>query len=134
MNQVRSNESIMCVHLMFQIQQRPRSAPPQSSVWPDQPWSSIPPSFLGVSPFNMSMFEYMNVGSQQSQNSQLNTPPTFQQRSTASAAAGSTAQLPVAESAHDDGTGEASSTIDQAAILVMEPRPQKNTNPVEQVE
>ena len=58
---------LMCVHVLFQIQQRPRSAPPQSSLWPDQPWSS--PSFLGGSPYNMSMSEYLNVGSQQSQNS-----------------------------------------------------------------
>ena len=51
------------------------------------------------------MSEYMNVGSHQSQSSQLNTPPTFTQWSTAPAAAGSAAQLPMAESAHDDGTG-----------------------------
>ena len=47
----------MCVHVLFQIQQRPKSAPPQSSVWPDQPWSSTPPSFLGGSPYNISMSE-----------------------------------------------------------------------------
>ena len=70
------------------------------------------------------------MGSQQSQNFQLNTPPTFPQRSTAPAAAGSASQMVVAGSANDDGTGEASSTIDQAAILDVEPHPQKNTNPV----
>ena len=82
----------------------------------------------------MSMSEYLNVGSQQSQNSQLNAPPTFPQRSTATAAAGSASQMVLAGSANDDGTGEASSTADQAAILDVEPRPQKNTNPVEEVE
>ena len=134
MNQGRTTESIMCVHLLFQIQQRPRSAPPQSSLWPDQPWSSTPPSFLGGSPFNNSMSEYQNVGSQQSQNSQLNTPPTFPQRSAAHAAAGSDSQMAVDGSANDDGTGEASSTVDQAASLDVAPRPQKNTNSVEEVE
>ena len=80
------------------------------------------------------MTKYMNVGSQQSQNSQLNTPPTFPQRSTAPAAAGSASQMVVAGSANDDSTGEASSTVDHAAILDVEPRPQKNTNPAEVVE
>ena len=137
MNPGRTNEPmslLMCIHLLFQIQQRPRSAPPQSSLWQDQPWSSTPPSFLGGSPFNMSMSEYLNVGSQQSQNSQLNTPPTFPQQSTAPAATGSASQMAVAGSANDDSTGEASSTVDHAAILDMEPCPQKNTNPVEVVE
>ena len=82
----------------------------------------------------MSMSEYMNVGSQQSQNSQLNTPPTFQQRPTAPAAAGSVAQMAVAGSAPDDVTDEASSTVNQSAILDVDPRPQKNINPVEEVE
>ena len=66
---------LMCAHVLLQIQQRLRSVPPQSSLWPDQPWSSTPPSFPGGSPFNMSMLEYLNVCSQQSQNSQLNTSP-----------------------------------------------------------
>ena len=91
---------LMCMHLLFQIQQRPRSAPPQSSLWQDLPWSSTPPSFLGGSPFNMSMSEYPNVGSQQSQNSQLNTPPTFPPLPTAPAAAGSASQMAVAGSAN----------------------------------
>ena len=80
------------------------------------------------------MSEYLNVGSQQSQNSQLNTPPTFPQQSTAPAATGSASQMAVDGSANDDGTGEASSTVDQAASLDVAPRPQKNTNPVEEVE
>ena len=117
---------LMCVHVLFQIQQRLRSAPPQSSLWPDQPWSS--PSFLGGSPYNMSMSEYLNVGSQQSQNSQLNTPP-FPQRSTAPAAAGSASQL-----AAGSPKVAASSTIDQATNMDVDPRPQKNTNPAEWVD
>ena len=28
---------LMCIHVLFQIQQRPRCAPPQSSLWQDQP-------------------------------------------------------------------------------------------------
>ena len=80
------------------------------------------------------MSEYLNVGSQQSQNSQLNTPLTFPQLSTAPAAASSASQMVVDGSANDDGTGEASSTVDQAAILDVAPRPQKNTNLVEEVE
>ena len=119
------------MHLLFQIQQKPRSAPPQSSLWQDQPWSSTPPSFLGGSQFSMSMSEYPNVGSQQSQNSQLNTPPTFPPRLNAPAAAGSASQMPVAGSANDDSTGDASSTVDNAAILDVEPRPQQNTSPGE---
>ena len=55
----------------------------------------------------MPMTEYLNVGSQ-SQNVQLNTPP-FPQRSTATAAAGSAAQLPAA-SPKDDNPGAAAST------------------------
>ena len=82
----------------------------------------------------MSLSEYLKVGSQQSQNSQLNTPPTFPQRSTAPAAAGSASQMAVAGSANDDSTGEASSTVDQAALMDAQPRPQKNTNPAEGVD
>ena len=122
---------LMCVHVLFQIQQRPKSAPPQSSVWPDQPWSSTPPSFLGGSPYNISMSEYLNVGSQQSQNSQLNTPPC-PLRSSAPAAAGSASQLPTASS-KDDSTGAASSTVDQATLMDVDPRPKKNTSPAEGV-
>ena len=78
------------------------------------------------------MSEYLNVGSQQSQNSQLNTPP-FPQRSTAPAAAGSASQL-AAGSAKADSTAAASSTVDQATLMDVEPRPQKNTNSAEGVD
>ena len=80
----------------------------------------------------MSMSEYLNVGSQQSQNSQLNTPP-FPQRSTAPAAAGSASQL-AAGSPKVDSTASASSTVDQATNMDVDPRPQKNTNPAEWVD
>ena len=77
----------------------------------------------------MSMSEYLNVGSQQSQNSQLNTPP-FPQRSTAPAAAGSASQL-AAASAKDDSPGAAGSTVEQATIIEVDTRPKKNPNPAE---
>ena len=122
---------LKCVHVLFQIQQRPRSAPPQSSLWADPTWSSTPPSFLGGSPYNMSMSEYLNVGSQQSQNSQLNTPPfPHPQRPTAPAAAGSASQL-AAGSAKDDSTGAAGSTVEQATIMEVDTRSKKNTSPAE---
>ena len=120
---------LKCVHVLFQIQQRPRSVPAQSSLWPDQAWSSTSPSFLGGSPYNMSMSEYLNVGSQQSQNSQLNTPP-FPQRSTATAAARSASQL-AAASPKDDSPGAAGSAVEQATIMEVDTRPKKNTNPGE---
>ena len=59
----------------------------------------------------MPMTEYLNVGSQHSQNVQLNTPP-FPPRSTATAAAGSASQLP-ATSPKDDSPGAAASTDKQ---------------------
>ena len=74
----------------------------------------------------MSLSEYVNVGSQQSQNSQLNTPP-FPQCSTATAAAGSASQL-VAASSKDNSPGAAGSTVEQATIMEVDTRP-KNTNP-----
>ena len=77
----------------------------------------------------MSMSEYLNVGSQQSQNSQLNTPP-FPQRSTATAAAGSASQL-TASSPKDDSPAAAGSTVEQATIMEVDTRPKKNTNPGE---
>ena len=75
----------------------------------------------------MSMTEYLNVGSQQSQNSQLNTPP-FPQRSTATAAAGSASQL-AAASPKDNSPSAAGSTIEQATIMEVDTRPKKNTKP-----
>ena len=94
------------------MQQRHKSAPTQTSAWGDPTWSST--SFLGGSPYNVSMSEYLNVGSQQSQNSQLNTPP-FPQRSNAPAAAGSASQL-AAGTAKDDSTAAspAGSPVKQA--------------------
>ena len=80
------------------------------------------------------MSEYLQCGSQQSQSSQLNTPPNYTQRSNAPAAAGSAAQLQAAESAHADATGEPSTTVDPTAILDVESRPPKNTDPQEEVE
>ena len=77
----------------------------------------------------MSMSEYPNVGSQQSQNSQLNTPPTFPQQPTAPAAAGSASQMAVAGSANDDCMGEASSTVDHAAILDLDASPTEEHKP-----
>ena len=68
------------------------------------------------------MNEYLNVGSQ-SQNVQLSTPP-FPQRSTATAAAGSAAQLPAA-SPKDDNLGAAASTDEQE----VDSRAKKNTKP-----
>ena len=58
----------------------------------------------------MPMNEYLNVGSQ-SQNVQLSTPP-FPQRSTATAATGSVAQL-LAASPKNDNPGAAASTDEQ---------------------
>ena len=69
----------------------------------------------------MPMNEYLNVGSQ-SQNVQQNTPP-FPQRSTATAAAGSAAQLPAA-SPKDDNPGAAPSTDEQE----VDSHAKKNTN------
>ena len=116
---------LKCVHVLFQIQQRPRSAPPQSSPWADPTWSSTPPSFLGGSPYNMSMSEYLNVGSQQSQNSQLNTPP-FPQCSSAPAVAGSASQL-AAGTAKDDSTAAspAGSPVEQAISPELDTRSKK---------
>ena len=73
----------------------------------------------------MSMTEYLNVGSQQSPNVQLNTPPC-PQRSTATAAAGSASQLP-AVSPKDTTPGAAGSTDEHATSMEAEPRPKKNT-------
>ena len=70
----------------------------------------------------MPMNEYLNVSSQ-SQNVQLNTPP-FPQRSTATAAAGSAAQLPAA-SPKDDIPGAAANTDEQE----VDSRAKKNTKP-----
>ena len=75
----------------------------------------------------MPMTEYLNVGSQQSHNVQLNTPP-FPQRSTATAAAGSASQLPAA-SPKDDSPGAAASTNEQATIMEVDSRAKKNTKP-----
>ena len=75
------------------------------------------------------MSEYLNVGSQQSQNSQLNlNSPPFPQRSTAPAAAGSASQLAAATAA---STGEAGSTVEQATVMEVDSRPKKNTKPAE---
>ena len=75
----------------------------------------------------MAMNEYVNVGSQQSQNVHLNTPP-FPQSSTATAAAGSASQLPAA-SLKDDSTGAAASTDEQATVMEVDSRAKKNTKP-----
>ena len=73
------------------------------------------------------MSEYLDVGSQQSQNSQLNTPP-FPQCSTAPATAGSASQLAAGTV---DGTGAAGSTSEQAGNMEVDSRPKKNTSPAE---
>ena len=105
------------------MQQRQKSAPTQTSPWGDPNWSHIVP---GGSPYSLSMSEYPNVGSQQSQSSQLNTPP-FPPRSSASAAAGSASQLP-AETIKEEST--AGSTVESPGqppnSPEVETRPKKN--------
>ena len=65
MNPGRTNETINVRTSLVSDPTKTKVCAPKSSLWPDQPWSSTPPSFLGGNPFNMSMSEYLNVGSQQ---------------------------------------------------------------------
>ena len=81
---------------------------------------------LAGSPFNLS--DYLQCDSQQSQSSQLNTPPNLSQRSAAPAAAGSAVQLQAAESARDDETAVKTTSVDPAGILDVESKPRKNTD------